>query len=161
MSVPAVAIKMPCLLRNSIPIPTRIRDITQYLVSLEATADRTSGLGPTSVRLQVCMKLREPLSSLAGRAGYEALFSRAVALAKANIPALAQATVDADACSISLADANALRPQEADKVAIAVTGHMLDLLCTFLGEALVLRLLHDKWPNVSYSDIKPREETTA
>lgn len=101
------------------------------------------------------MKLREPLSSLAGKAGYEALFSRAVALARKNFPELAQSTVDADACSISLADA------EADKVEIAVTGHMLDLLCTFLGEGLVLRLLHDEWPDVSFNDSNPRKEIKA
>ena len=41
---------------------------------------------------------------------------------------------------------------------VILVSHMLELLRTFVGEALMLRLLADLWPDASFDDIPDRKE---
>ncbi len=53
-----------------------------------------------------------------------------------------------------------LTPDEAIRAETALVAHIVELLCTFLGEILAVRLLQDVWPDASFNDGNSRKETT-
>jgi len=96
-----------------------------------------------------CEKLRISLIRLAGPDGFASLLRRALALARAEVPALDRVTVNPD-CSMEglevlLADAT----DGAVHGPAAITGHLLGLLVTFIGEPLTLRIVREAWPDAS------------
>jgi hypothetical protein len=72
-----------------------------------------------------------------GSAGYSSLLQRALTLAKREFPALTGVEVMADG---SLGDLEDTAPSSSVLVA-----HLLQLLITFIGEALTLTLLLNIW----------------
>jgi hypothetical protein len=126
-----------------------IRDFARRLVALEAARDDLHVAGGTRV-LRVCEKLRLPLSKLAGDAGFRSLLSRAVAMAKSEVPSLAAVQVRADGSLAGLdefpLDQNA---GAGDDDGVMIVAQLLGLLVTFIGESLTLRLVRDAWPNAS------------
>lgn len=94
---------------------------------------------------RVYEKLRRPLSHLVGQAGVNSLLQRALALAKRESPALNGVQVMEDSSLIGLAG-------EAAEASSVLVAHLLQLLVTFIGEGLTLRLLHDIWPEMKFSD---------
>lgn len=108
----------------------------------------------------VCEKLRGPLATLAGVAGYRALISRALALAKAEVPSLGSVQVREDG---SLDVPLAVEPQrdmdETQKGGAALVAQLLVLLVTFIGEALTMRLVRDAWPDAPFEGIASESET--
>ncbi|HEX3147548.1 MAG TPA: hypothetical protein VHR66_05655 [Gemmataceae bacterium] len=109
------------------------------LIALEKARDPAAG------PRHVCDRLRVPLARLAGVAGYRSLVSRAVALAKAESPALNSAQVLDDG-SITGLDAVA-----ADS-GLVVVAQLLGLLITFIGDPLTRQLVADTWPEVAVDD---------
>jgi hypothetical protein len=122
-------------------IPPKIRNLAQRLLSLESTAE-SSRDAKSFAALVVSEKLRRPLSTLAGAAGFRSLLMRALTLAKREAPMLDGVQVKEDG---SLEGLNG-NETETDAVLIA---HLLGLLETFIGESLTLRLLNNIWPNLS------------
>lgn len=120
--------------------PPAIRDFARRLLALEAARDERPG-EPSGGAMRVCDRLRAPLTRLAGVAGFRSLLSRALALAKAEAPALAGAHVRADGTLEGL-------PTDAD-AEFAVVTQLLDLLVTFIGEPLTRRLVQDVWPDAT------------
>ncbi len=121
-----------------------LRTAAERLLALEA-GSRGAGKLPTAAR--VVERLRRVLSTLLGAAGFQALLARAVTLAKAEVPALRKLQVQADG---SLSGLN--QPGEHDGE-IVLAAHILGLLVTFVGEALMLRLVTDAWPTAKLSDL--------
>ena len=122
-----------------------IRDFARRLIALEASrAEPPVGCGSEVVR--VSDKLRLPLSKLTGDAGFRSLMSRAVALAKAEIPSLAAVQVRADG---SLEGLDGIGQDSDGQAGVVVLAQLLGLLVTFIGEPLMLRLVRDAWPNAS------------
>ena len=71
------------------------RHLAQRLLTYEAVAGEKSE--PTeSAAFRVCAKLRRPLITLAGVAGFRSLLSRALTLARAEAPSLSALQVAAD-----------------------------------------------------------------
>ncbi len=99
---------------------------------------------------RVCEKLRRPITSLAGTAGFVSLLGRALTLAKREAPALSAVQVRPDGSLEGLSREAA----EANPILIAF---LLSLLFTFIGEALTMRLLHDIWPDLPTLGQTPRE----
>ncbi len=121
-----------------------IRDLARRLLALEAPLDtRLQATGGDAIR--VCEKLRVPLAKLAGKAGYHSLISRAIAIAKANAPALGPVEVRLDG---SLEGFDKIGENDAD-AGVAVLVHLLDLLVTFIGEPVTLGMVRDAWPDAS------------
>jgi hypothetical protein len=126
-----------------------IRDFARRLVAHEAArAEPPVASGSEAVR--VCEKLRLPLSKLAGVAGFRSLMSRAMAMAKNEVPSLAAVHVGADG------SLEGLDPPVHDQdtgagghAGVVVVAQLLGLLVTFIGEPLTLRLVRDAWPNAS------------
>lgn len=123
-----------------------MRDLAERLVVFEAAQTVISDADSVAT-CRVCEKLRRPLSTLAGTAGFSALLTRSLTLARRESPALSTVRVDPDGSLVGLVGEAA----QANPVLVA---HLLDLLATFIGETLTMRLLHDVWPDLPGSDLK-------
>ena len=121
-----------------------IREWARRLIALEAPRDATPAKSGNDAA-RVCEKLHMPLAKLAGKAGYHSLISRAIAIAKANAPALAPVEVSLDG---SLEGFDKIRENDVD-AGVAVLVHLLDLLVTFIGEPVTLSLVRDAWPDAT------------
>ena len=126
------------------------RYLAQRLLTYEAVAGENSE--PTeSAAFRVCAKLRQPLTTLAGLAGFRSLLSRALTLAKADAPGLSAVQVAADG---SLQGLDELEPQidgeKARDAGTILVAQLIGLLLTFIGEGLTLRLVQDVWPEAAF-----------
>ena len=135
--------------------PTMI-ELAYRLLAHEASNGESSELRiPAAV--SVSEKLRQPISMLAGTAGFRALLARSLSLARAQAPALAAVQVKPDgALDWKKHHLSELHHGEA---AHALVAQLLSLLSNFIGEALTLRLLHDVWPDLTTIEIDPRGKT--
>ena len=117
------------------------RHLAQRLLTYEAVAGKNSE--PTeSAAFRVCAKLRRPLITLAGVAGFRSLLSRALTLARTEAPSLSAVQVAADG---SLQGLDGLRPQvdadETVEAGIILITQLLGLLVRVVGEAMTLQLV--------------------
>jgi hypothetical protein len=131
-----------------------MRDLAQRLLSYEANAVNTSEpVGSTTIR--VYQKLRQSLGELAGSAGFHSLASRALTLARSEVPSLSAVRVTADG---NLEGMSGIEPSikiEMDRAhegGVILISRLLGLLLIFLGEALTWSLLRDAWPGAAFDD---------
>lgn len=141
--------------------PPVSQNLARRLLTYEAAAGKNSE--PTeAAALHVCEKLRRPLCSLAGVAGFRSLLSRALVLARAEAPSLNAVQVSTDG---SLKGLDELGPQKDKGMSEAggaiLIAHLLGLLLTLIGEGLTLRLLQDVWPESAYDDRNSGKEKKA
>jgi len=111
------------------------------LLAYEGIAGNTSE--PTEfAAFGVCERLRQPLITLAGVAGFRSLLSRALTLARVEAPSLNAVQVAADG---SLQGLDELRPQvdadQAREAGIVLITQLLGLLVRVVGEAMTLQLV--------------------
>jgi hypothetical protein len=137
------------------------RNLAGRLLAYEATAGKNSE--PTeSAAFRVCEKLRQPLCSLAGVAGFRSLLSRALALARAEAPSLGAVLVGADGSLKGLDELGPQRDKDMAKEGGALLiAQLLGLLLTFIGEGLTLRLVQDVWPESAFNDRDSGKEKKA
>lgn len=129
-----------CEMMSQTGIKSETRELAEQLVAFEARSQNVS----TADRLapcRVCEKLRRPLVTLTGTAGFSSLLSRALTLAKREAPALSAVQVKPDGSLEGLEG-------EAAQAHPILVGYLLSLLITFIGETLTMRLLHDVWPDL-------------
>jgi hypothetical protein len=126
---------------NRIGVSPKVRELAQLLLSLEVAAEISSDAKMPATFL-VSEKLRRPLSTLVGAAGFRSLLVRALTLAKREAKALDGVQINEDGSLEGLND----EVTKADAVLIA---HLVGLLETFIGESLTLRLLNDIWPDLT------------
>ena len=122
------------------------RDLAQRLVAYEGV-ETSSAMADMHAVCRVCDKLRRPLTTLAGAAGFRSLLSRALTMAKQESPVLSAWEVKADG---SLQGLNGEAAQSGD----VLIAHLIGLMITFIGESLTLRLLHDVWLDLPDSENK-------
>jgi hypothetical protein len=120
-------------------IGSEIMALAEHLVAFEA-ASANVAVTDTLATSRVCEKLRRPLVTLTGTAGFASLLSRSLTLAKRQAPALEAVQVNPDGTLQGLIGAAI----EAQSVLVAC---LLGLLIIFIGQTLTMRLLHDIWPN--------------
>ena len=127
------------------------RRLAQRLLTYEAVAGEASEPAE-SAAFRVCAKLRQPLITLAGVAGFRSLLARALTLARAEAPILSVVQVAADG---SLKGLDELPPQTAKEQArdggAILIAQLIGLLLTFIGEGLTLRLVQDVWPEAAFN----------
>jgi len=125
--------------------------LAQRLLTYEAVAGKNSEPAE-SAAFRVCAKLRRPLITLAGVAGFRSLLSRALTLAKAEAPSLSAVQVAVDG---SLKGLDELEPQidkeKARDGGAILIAQLIGLLLTFIGEGLTLRLVQDVWPEAAFN----------
>jgi hypothetical protein len=131
---------------------------------LDTLAEKLLGAAHRSTVRQsfgVSAELAAPLSTLAGKSGFEALLSRALSMTTAEFPRLRLATVDA-ARGVNVSEIQPqLSAREFTQGEIALLANLLQLLCLFLGEMLVLRILRDIWPDASLNESDSAKENRA
>jgi hypothetical protein len=123
--------------------PEKTRDLARSLVACEAEASTTAlQTGPVTVR--VYERLRRQLSAPVGNNGFQALASRALALAKSQSPRLSAVQVAANGALRGLGEVEAQTDTDEDgEAGIILIAQLLGLFLTFLGEATTLRLIED------------------
>jgi hypothetical protein len=113
------------------------RELAQRLLAYETVETGTANPDTQAV-YRVCDKLRRPLTTLAGAAGFRSLLARALTLAKKESPLLDAWEVQSDG------SLQGLNGEEAQSGAVLIA-QLIGLMITFIGESLTLRLLHDVW----------------
>lgn len=97
---------------------------------------------PSDEAARVLERLRVALARFAGSDGFTSLLRRALALASADDPVLRQVSVGTNGSLEGL-------EHVAGDAVVAIIAQFLDLLVTFIGESLTLRLVRDAWPGAS------------
>ena len=130
-----------------------MRDLARRLLDASQT-----GSGPHDHEaVLVIERLRIPLTVFAGVDGFSSLLRRALVLARVKAPSLQSATVSADGRLEGLAHLAADASTDGEReAAIAITAQLFELLVTFIGEPLTLRLVRDAWPDTSLGESHPR-----
>jgi hypothetical protein len=135
-----------------------MRDLAHRLLTYEAVAGKTSE-PMESATLRVYEKLRQSLGEFVGAAGFQALASRALTLARPDDPSLSVVRVSADGALQGLGQSLGETEQQIDidkdragEGGIILIARLLGLLRIFLGEALTLSLLRNAWPGAALDD---------
>ena len=125
-----------------------LRNLARRLLAIEAAS---GGVADRQVHeaVRVCEKLRTSLTRFAGPDGFASLLRRALALARAEAPALQAVTLKPDGSVEGLEALTAHAPNGAPEEAVALISHLLRLLVTFIGEPLTRRLVGEAWPGAS------------
>jgi hypothetical protein len=118
-----------------------MRDLVRRLLAASPTASDPQ----THEAVRVFETLRTHLTRLVGADGFASLLRRALAVASAEIPALAGVKLSLDG---HLEGMEAISP---DSTA-ALAAHLLGLLETFIGEGLTLRLVREAWPDTKLDE---------
>jgi hypothetical protein len=121
--------------------PQKTRDLARSLVAKEADANTTSlQIEPATVR--VYERLRRQLGTPVGVDGFQALASRALALARSESPRLSAVQVTANGGLRGLGEVES-RTDEDGEAGITLIAQLLGLFLTLLGETTTLRLIED------------------
>src|ERR1039457_6021895 len=123
--------------------PKKTRDLARSLVAGEANASTTS-LQTEPATVRVYEKLRRQLGAPVGVDGFQALASRALALAKSQSSRLSAVQVTANGGLRGLGEVESQSGADEDgEAGIILIAQLLGLFLTFLGEATTLRLIED------------------
>jgi len=128
-----------------------MRELAQRLLAVEA-ASRSATHAHLHEAVRVCEKLRTSLTRFAGADGFTSLLRRALVLARSEVPLLLNVEVEDDGGLRGLDELAAEERNGMSEATVAMTGHLLGLLVTFVGEPITLRLVREAWPNASLDD---------
>jgi hypothetical protein len=121
----------------------KTRDLARSLVASEADASQAS-LQAQPATVRVYERLRRQLGASVGIGGFQALASRALALAKSESPGLSTVQITANGNLRGLGEVESQTDADQDgEAGIALIAQLLGLFLTFLGEATTLRLIED------------------
>jgi hypothetical protein len=138
--------------------PQKTRDLARSLVAGEADASTTS-LQTEPATVRVYERLRRQLGAPVGADGFQALASRALALAKSESPLLSAVQLTANGGLRGLDEVESYREADNDgEAGIILIAQLLGLFLTFLGEATTLRLIEDLRLQ---SDLRTESATTS
>jgi hypothetical protein len=137
--------------------PQKTRELARNLVASEADAS-TNSLQTEPATVRVYERLRRQLGAPVGPEGFQALASRALALAKSDSPRLSAVQVTANGGLRGLSEVEYQTDADEDgESGINLIAQLLGLFLTFLGEATTLRLIEDLRLQV---DVKTESVTT-
>ena len=139
------------------PFRQKTRDLARSLVAGEADASTTS-LHTEPATVRVYERLRRQLGAPVGTDGFQALASRALALAKAESPRLSAVQVTANGGLRGLGEVESQTDSDENgEAGIILIAQLLGLFLTLLGEATTLRLIEDLRLQV---DVRAESATT-
>jgi hypothetical protein len=123
--------------------PHKTRELARSLVASEADAGATS-LHTEPATVRVYERLRRQLGAPVGVDSFQALASRALALAKSESPRLGAVQLTANGGLRGLGEVESQTNTDEDgDVGTVLIAQLLGLFLTFLGEATTLRLIED------------------
>jgi hypothetical protein len=155
------------------PPPQKTRDLARSLVASELVAGEANAsptsLHPELATVRVYERLRRQLGAPVGSDGFQALASRALALAKSESPRLRAVEVTADGGLRGLDQVESKTGADEDgEAGVILIAQLLGLFLTFLGEATTLRLIEDlrlqtdaKASSTNLTDLAAAAEETA
>jgi hypothetical protein len=139
------------------PFRQKTHDLARSLVASEADAS-TASLHAEPASVRVYERLRRQLGAPVGTHGFQALASRALALAKSESPGLSTVQVTANGDLRGLGEVESQTGADEDgEVGIILIAQLLGLFLTLLGEATTLRLIEDLRLQV---DVRTESATT-
>lgn len=126
----------------------QMRKLAKRLIAHEARENKSSGtISPAT--FPVPEQLRPLLAALVGNAGFRVLLSRALVLARPEVPWLRAVHVEADGSLAGPAEFEAqVDPETIVAGRIAVLAQLLELLRDFIGENLTMQLIREVWPTL-------------
>ena len=123
--------------------PKKTRELARDLVAREVDTSSTS-LHTQPATVRVYERLRRQLGAPVGTDGFQALASRALALAKTESPHLSAVQVTANGALRGLEEVESSTDADEDgEAGIILIAQLLGLFLAFLGEATTLSLLED------------------
>ena len=123
--------------------PQKTRDLARSLVACEADAT-TASLQTQPATVRVYERLRRQLGAPVGVDGFQALASRALALAKSQSPRLSAVQITANGDLRGLGEVESQADADDDvEAGIILIAQLLGLFLTLLGESTTLRLIED------------------
>ena len=131
----------------------KMRAFAQTLISLELKqggASTSRAEGPSTA----IEKLRPHLTNLMGNAGFVALLARALVLASTEVTWLRTVRLSQEGTWEGLAEAQTqVSASDFIDALVLVLAQLLGLLVALVGEALMLRLVSEVWPNLSLKNL--------
>ena len=132
----------------------QMRTTAMRLIVHEARGNKPS-VTKAVADFSTCEKLGPHLATLVGNGGYQALLSRALALAQAEVPWLRAVRVKADGTLEGVEQHHAqLGPDKFFEGRVVLFAQLLGLLVAFIGENLTLGLVREVWPNVKLDGLE-------
>jgi hypothetical protein len=123
--------------------PRKTRELALSLVAREADAS-TKSLQTQPATVRVYERLRRQFGAPVGVDGFQALASRALALAKSESPRLSAVQITANGGLRGLGEVESRTDMdEAGEAGVILIAQLLGLFLTFLGEATTLHLIED------------------
>ena len=99
-------------------------------------------------------KLMPHLATLVGNLGCDALILRARALGNADVPWMAAISPKMQGSLDEFYEIGSqLKIDEFSKGCLVLLSHLFDLLATFIGQDITLRLVREVWPELSLDDL--------
>ena len=126
------------------PATPEIRVFAERLLSNAIVAGKRSK-ARLPAAFHVAEKLREPITAVAGAAGFRALLLRALTLAKREAPSLNKVQVNPDGTLGSLDQVDGPHAE------VLLIAQLIGLLFIFIGQDLTLRLTQSVWPDASFN----------
>ncbi len=134
-----------------------MRVLANRLVAHERRENGPSDSKPPAP-FHVCEKLRPSLATLMGNAGFQALLSRAVVLARPEAPWLSPIhSITKEPCAALEKQEAQIGPEEIAKGSVVLLAQLLGLLETFIGENLTRQLVRDVWPKLPSTNTEFRK----
>jgi hypothetical protein len=128
--------------------PPAAQELARLLLLHEA-GGQSEPLALAEALERACGRLQPRMAGLIGRAGFVALFTRALRLAREAYPDLVAVAFDEQA-EAGLHGAReyaaAREPAEVGDALGAILAQFIGLLITFIGEELSMRLIREIWP---------------
>jgi hypothetical protein len=123
--------------------PEKTRDLARSLIACESD-ETAASLHTEPATVRVYERLRRQLGASVGVDGFQALASRALALAKSESPQLSAVQLTANGGLRGLGEVRSQTDVEEDgEAGIILIAQLLGMFLTFLGEATTLRLIED------------------
>lgn len=129
----------------------KLRCFARNIIHHEAEVNPTSPTRRATV-LPVLERLRPLLVIYMGIAGYKALIFRALVLAREEVPWLCDVNITADAGLTDHSEFSERQNHEMAGGGEALLAHLIGLLVAFIGEVMMLRLVHEVWPDLPNED---------
>ncbi len=142
-------------------VSPEMQELARRLVAFEATRDDAPA-ARAGAAMRVIEEFRLRLIRLVGIHGFHTLLSRALALARTEVPVLETVRINADGF---LEGQDEIGPGQkaaatAGQGGTVLVAHLLELLVTFIGESLTLHLVRDAWPEALLNGADWRGEKT-
>jgi hypothetical protein len=129
--------------------PPETLDLARRILAYEAVKGKPCRSMESAATL-ANEKLRLHLCALVGVAGYQGLLSRALTLARAEVPGLGAVRVTTDGYLQGLSELEPHIDQDhAQEGGVIFLAQLLGLFISFIGEALTFQLVQDVAPNLA------------